>query len=285
METPFDFNRSLMELLIQIPEGRISTYQIIAQALGDCFAEKAVKKSLNETRWNQDNVVEKLEKGVPFSGFVSEKPLEKLRDLQLSLSHEVITKDEFTELNLVAGVDVAYHKNKAYVACVVMDSQFNIVDSYSTSLEIFFPYIPTYLSFREAPPIFSVLAKVSKFDAILVNGHGVAHPRGCGLATYVGLKLRKPTIGVARNILVGEAKPHDNQLSSIIYEEKIIGKEIITRSGGRLYVSVGNMISLSSSCKISLKFTRNNSLPEPLMKAHNLARDEKNKHLNNLANT
>ena len=181
------------------------------------------------------------------------------------------------EPNLVAGVDVAYHEDKAYAACVLMYSPFNIVDSCCTSLEISFPYIPSYLAFREGPPILAVLEKVSKFDAVIVKGHGIAHPRGCGLATYVGLKVNKPTIGVARNILVGEVKPHNNQCSPMVYAGKIVGKEIKTPSGGRLYVSVGNMISLCFSCQIVLKLIRNSSLPEPLMKAHSLARNEKKK--------
>jgi deoxyribonuclease V len=106
---------------------------------------------------------------------------------------------------------------------------------------------PSYLAFREGLPIIAVLEKVSKFDAVIVNGHGIAHQRGCGLATYVGLKVRKPTIGVTRNILVGEVKPQDNQCSPMVYEGKIVGKEIKTLSGGRIYVSVGNMISLCFS--------------------------------------
>jgi deoxyribonuclease V len=274
----FDFNRNLSELLEQIPEGRLSTYQIIAQALGDRFAERTVKKILEETGWGKGKVIEKMEKGVPFSGFISESPLKKLKDLQLSLSQKVIIRDVLPEPNLVAGVDVAYHEDNAYAACVIMDSLFNIVDSCCTSLEIPFPYIPSYLAFREGLPIIAVLEKVSKFDAVIVNGHGIAHQRGCGLATYVGLKVRKPTIGVTRNILVGEVKPQDNQCSPMVYEGKIVGKEIKTLSGGRIYVSVGNMISLCFSCKIVLKLIRNSSLPEPLMKAHNLARNEKKKH-------
>ena len=63
-----------------------------------------------------------------------------------------------------------------------------------------FPYVPGLLAVREAPAALHALARLPTApDVLMVDGHGVAHPRRCGIACYLGLTLDAPAIGVAKS--------------------------------------------------------------------------------------
>eukprot|EP00518_Triparma_eleuthera_P008591 CAMPEP_0182470060 /NCGR_PEP_ID=MMETSP1319-20130603/18080_1 /TAXON_ID=172717 /ORGANISM="Bolidomonas pacifica, Strain RCC208" /LENGTH=303 /DNA_ID=CAMNT_0024670455 /DNA_START=298 /DNA_END=1206 /DNA_ORIENTATION=- len=70
------------------------------------------------------------------------------------------------------------------------------------------PYVPGFLSFREAPPLLPVLmATQSRPDFLLCDGNGQLHPSSFGLASHLGLLLEDrglmvPTIGAAKNLHV-----------------------------------------------------------------------------------
>jgi len=67
-----------------------------------------------------------------------------------------------------------------------------------------FPYIPTFLSFREGRAIVSAYAELpEKPELLMGDGCGINHPRSAGLATHIGVALDLPTIGVAKSILCG----------------------------------------------------------------------------------
>ncbi|MFQ5762104.1 MAG: endonuclease V, partial [Candidatus Bathyarchaeia archaeon] len=106
----------------------------------------------------------------------------------------------------VAGFDVAYDGPHAEVAAVVMDCvSRRVLETKTFAGKVRFPYIPGLLSFREGPLILAAHRRLDHdVHVLMVEGHGVAHPLGCGLASYVGCALRKPTIGVAKGILWGE---------------------------------------------------------------------------------
>ncbi|MFB0557811.1 MAG: endonuclease V, partial [Candidatus Bathyarchaeia archaeon] len=106
------------------------------------------------------------------------------------------------------------------------------------------------------------------FDVLLINGHGIAHPRGCGLATCVGLELDVPTIGVAKRALVGKIGEQKGAWALLLYEGRVIGAEIKREGHSPIYASVGHMISLESSVETVLTTLSNDLLPEPLAQAH-----------------
>jgi deoxyribonuclease V len=268
MASPIDFYEDLLHVIEQIPRGKISTYIKIAKALGDPVAAKAVKKALERERFSEfrTRVVESAPHGSGyFDDFVSERPLEQLARYQIEQAELVIRGDDLHNSDRVAGFDVSYQGDVAASACVVMDSDLEVIDSASTVIPVSFPYIPGYLMFREAPAIEAIAEHVTGFDVLMVNGHGIAHPRGCGLASYVGLKLDQPTIGVARTLLVGEKREMGH---SVIHDGEVIAAEISRPGHAPFYVSTGHRISLTSCIEIVRRMAWAGQLPEPLRLAH-----------------
>ncbi len=278
MTLGFDFYVALREILEQIPENRVTTPMHLALALGDPIANRAVIEAMNRKDLrvfaskvtqhpsNQEKV---------FTDFYSDTPLKKFIELQRSMAGRAVLEDHPKNIRRVAGVDAAYSDDVAHGACVVMDRKLNIMESQSVVTEALFPYIPGYLAFREAPAILSAARGASGFDVLLVNGHGVAHPRGCGLATFVGLELDAPTIGVARRRLVGDVGGERGGWSPVTLGGVVVGAEIRETGRAPIYVSAGHLISLESSLEIVRDFRVEGVLPEPLRLAHMIAKKEK----------
>lgn len=64
---------------------------------------------------------------------------------------------------------------------------------------IYVPYIPGCLAFREYDLVEKTVQKLeSNIDLYFFDGNGYLHPRHMGLATYAGIMLEKPSIGVTK---------------------------------------------------------------------------------------
>ena len=147
-------------------------------------------------------------KTVFFNDFKTNFPLKKLREEQIKLSKKITLKDEFKRIETVAGIDVAYPKNEfdyACGACVVMDYKTKqIVEKKTIFWETDFPYISTYLFYREFPVIRELVNILKTEPTIFMfDGNGVLHPYSIGLATQAGITLNKPSIGIAKRLLYG----------------------------------------------------------------------------------
>jgi len=270
MDRGFDFYGALKELVEQVPEEQATTPRLLAEALGDPGATRAVIEALkrNEFTRTPTNVSPAIGEGVAFSKFKTDHPLQRLAEHQERMAKRVVITPFILGAPLVAGVDASYGEDTVYAACVVMNRDMEIVDSASAAVETRFPYIPGYLSFREAPGLLSAVRKVSGFDVLMVNGHGVAHPRGCGLASLVGIEADKPTIGVARRALLGEVGKIRGVLTPFIFNGLTVSAEVKRTEGAPIYVSVGHKIDLKSAVRITRKTWSQGRLPEPLRAAH-----------------
>ena len=277
-----DLYASLRNLLNQVPEGMITTSLDLARALGDRRAASAVTEMLRDQEFAQQayKVVDSRHSdATPFRDFATEEPLRRLQEMQKLMAETIIIEDSFGELELYAGADASYRGDEAYAACVVMDGGLDVREISFEAARIRFPYIPGYLMFREAPVIVRAAEKTSRFDVLIVNGHGVAHPRGCGLASCVGLELDMPTIGVAGRRLVGSLGPKKDGWTPIILEEKVVGARISRQSRSPIFVSTGHRISLETSVEIVRRMTLEGHLPEPLRLAHLEARRRSRDHM------
>jgi len=279
MALGFDFYAALRGLLEQVPEDMATTPRHLACALGDPVADRAVIEALGRKEFQPFENRVATEPYIyerNFTNFDSDKPLRRLADKQRMMAERVILNDQNEDIRRIAGVDAAYSGNKAYAACVVMDREFKITELRTVVSEIGFPYIPGYFAFREASITLSAAREASVFDVLLVNGHGIAHPRGCGLGTYVGLELDAPTIGIARRLLVGDIGAERGGWTPITLGSIIVGAKLGGKGRSSVYVSVGHRISLETSVEIVRDFQVDGGLPEPLRVAHSRAIEMRN---------
>ena len=183
--------------------------------------------------------------------------------LQKKLSTKVITKNILPKkIKRICGIDVSYRNDFAYCSAVILDkNNLNIIETKTSKLKSTARYIPGLFMLKESKPILHTLNKLKKnFDVLLVDGNGQLHPRRCGLACYIGLKLDKPVIGVAKSLLCGKVRSD----SKVEYKGRVLGYEI-KQNKKKIYVSVGHKMSLNSAVKIFKELIVNgNWYPEPL---------------------
>lgn len=186
--------------------------------------------------------------------------------IQKEISTKLITHDTFDKIEKICGIDISYRNETAYCSGVITNTAFDIVATINIKRKVEYPYIPGLFFLRESGPILKTLALLkdendNDFDVLLIDGHGVLHPRKCGLASYIGYSIDKPTIGVAKSLLCGSVK-RDHFVE---YDETILGYEIKKRGKRPTYISAGHKISLKKSIQIVENLTKDGErLPEPL---------------------
>ena len=140
-----------------------------------------------------------------------------------------------------------------------------------------YPYLPGLLAFRVAPAMLEALGLLeSASDFIIVEGHGLAHPRGFGLACHLGVLTGFPTIGCAGAVLVGTNDPpaaEKGAWAPLRVGNEVVGAVLRTRDGARpVYVSVGSGVDLDAAIKWTLECCSKYRNPEPLRVARRAAR-------------
>jgi deoxyribonuclease V len=125
------------------------------------------------------------------------------------------------------------------------------------------------------PAILNAWQKVkAQLDVLLVHAHGIAHPRGMGLASHVGLWLNIPTIGVDKSLLYGcesDVSKRVGDWTELVDEHNskhVIGAVVRTCDTSKpVYVSPGHLIDLQHSIDFVLACCREHRLPEPIRSA------------------
>lgn len=212
--------------------------------------------------------------------------LERLRKIQEYVAKKTILKDDLSyPLEIVTGVDLAYSGETAIAAAVSLN--YNTLEEVEDKViqeKLLFPYIPTYLSFREGGIASSVIEKLQKRPNLLfLDSHGIAHPRLCGCATHVGVLLNIPTIGVAKSRLCGkvtEIPEKAGEWAYLRYKRRNVGAVLLSKEGCKpIYISPGNKMTLKTAVRITKHFLRGYKLPEPTRRAHLLANKKLRKHI------
>ncbi|HEX6885509.1 MAG TPA: endonuclease V [Planctomycetota bacterium] len=139
-----------------------------------------------------------------------------------------------------------------------------------------FPYVPGLLAYRELPALLAAYARLPEEpDLLLVDGHGLAHPRRCGIACHLGVELARPSIGCGKSLLVGTHRtpgPRRGAHTRLVHRGEVVGACLRTRSGVRpVYVSSGHRIELEAALALVLACARGFRLPEPIRAADHLA--------------
>jgi deoxyribonuclease V len=165
--------------------------------------------------------------------------------LQKNIAKKVVAaKDDFGKISSICGVDIAYggsNRNTAYCSAVIMARNMQkLIECVNVQTIVKYPYVPGLLMLREAEPIFYTLKLLKNtYDLLLIDGHGLLHPRKCGLACYIGVTLDKPTIGVAKSRLCGTVQPD----GFVELDGEILGYAI----SKKLYISVGHRVTLKTA--------------------------------------
>ena len=210
-------------------------------------------------------------------------------------------------LRLIAGCDISFIKDdnvNALSALVVLTyPELNVVYSSFHDIELTEPYIPGFLAFREAQHILDLIKELRdkrpdlEQDCLLVDGNGLLHPRGCGLACHLGVLADMPTIGIGKNLLYIDGLTKAKVKAWLAEEKKEGGdgttsvldgmqrKDLVGESGKThgaavavagvstpIYVSVGHKVSLDTAVAVAIACSRHR-IPEPVRQADLLSRD------------
>jgi deoxyribonuclease V len=199
--------------------------------------------------------------------------------IQEDLRKRLVLVDVSGDPRTVAGVDVSYSRSRdlLFAAIVVLDTEsLETIETASAALRPVFPYIPGLLTFREGPVVLEAYRRLStEPDLLMFDGQGIAHPRGLGLASHVGVLLDKPAIGCAKSRLVGEFKEPKQKRGSmrtLSLHSKKVGVVLRTRDNTKpLFVSPGHRITVETAARRVLDAGRGYRLPEPTRRAHHEA--------------
>ncbi len=198
--------------------------------------------------------------------------------IQRQLAGRVRQTPPRSPIRLVAGVDLAFSRDGArcIAGVVVWDlDRGEVVEECLAVRRLRFPYVPGLLSFREGPAILAALRRLRCApDALVCDGHGLAHPRRFGIACHIGVICERPSVGCAKSRLVGEhAEPAARRGSRcpLMHRGERIGTLLRTRDGVKpVFVSVGHRIDLASCERLVLRCGAGRRLPEPTRRADRL---------------
>ncbi len=207
----------------------------------------------------------------------------RLVEVQRRIASRVVLKDRFST-EAVAGVDQAFLDDLVISGAVVLGPDGDVRDKASYAMKAAVPYVPGFLSFREGPAAIKAISALDVRPTLLfVDGCGINHPRMAGLATYVGVILDLPTIGVSKSILCGKFDlPEEvGEATSLVYGDAQVGYLLKSCKGCRpIVVAPGHRISVDSALEMTRQWIKGHKLPEPCRLAHEEANRMKDRQAN-----
>lgn len=304
-----DLWKETYDLVAQVPEGRVTTYGEVAKALGDVVASRFVGLAMSRnddivrvpcrrvvqsdgfvggyTGGGSEKKIQLLRKEgiefaeskvvdfdkILFSDFETEYPLRRLRRTQMDLKRHLVLTEFKKEIKSVAGIDIAYDGDDAYAALVKFDFRSKVETArHVVRGRAAFPYVPTYLAFREMPIIEPLMDLIDDETVLMYDGNGVLHPEGFGITSQVGVVFGVPTIGVAKRLLCGEMSSSSSKGAiRVVLNGKLAGHALYGGQSERpVFVSAGHRISQNQAKAIAVRFLRHR-VPEPTRIAHIVA--------------
>ncbi|XP_044272858.1 endonuclease V isoform X2 [Varanus komodoensis] len=198
----------------------------------------------------------------------------------------------FAGLERVGGVDLSYVKGDDTSACaslvVLSYPDLKVLYEDSRMVDVHAPYVAGFLAFREVSFLVEAVQRLEEKEpalrpqVLLVDGNGILHHRGFGIACHLGILTGLPCIGVAKKLLQVEGLTNDD-----VHKEQIRALQkggntfALSSSSGRIlgmalrscakstkpvYVSVGHKMSLSSAVRLVHSCSKFR-IPEPIRQA------------------
>lgn len=202
----------------------------------------------------------------------------------------MVREDAHGPVHRIAGVDISSTRfdpaNLVHAAVVVLSwPELTPLATAAATERATMPYIPGYLGFREVPALLVAWQRLATTpdlvpDLVMVDGHGVAHPRGLGIAAHLGALLDVPAIGVAKSVLVGRpAAPLPEEPGAtvpLLWKGRRLGTVLRTkRRSNPLIISTGHRVGEASAVEWVRRCLRGYRLPEPTRLAHLAANAER----------
>ena len=204
--------------------------------------------------------------------------LAHLTEQQREMQERVMLQKPDFDLKLIAGCDSSFIGEDRILSAFVLLTypELELVEKVYHVGAVELPYIPGFLAFREAPNLLKAYEKLQqKPDLIMVDGHGISHPRRLGIATHLGIHLNKPTMGVAKKVLVGKYKEPDitkGSISPLVYKDEVIANVLRTKDKVKpVFISPGHLMDLVSATTIAMACAIKHKLPEPTRLADHYA--------------
>lgn len=201
-----------------------------------------------------------------------------LRSIQEELKNEIKIIPLLKPPELLAGIDASFLADTIIcAACLFSFPELELIEQSVATRKLAFPYIPGYLSFREGPAVLDALAGLSRKPGLLIfDGQGIAHPRGVGLAAFMGALIGLPSIGCAKTRLVGEySEPGEKRgdWSPLIHKGERVSAVLRTQDRVKpVFVSPGNLIDIEGSVRMVLNCAPRYRLTEPVRAADALSK-------------
>ncbi|NWX91094.1 ENDOV Endonuclease, partial [Nothoprocta ornata] len=201
----------------------------------------------------------------------------------------------FAGLHRVGGLDLSYVKGDESGACaslvVLSYPQLQVLYEDCQMVAVTAPYIAGFLAFREVPFLVEAIQRLQQKDpgltpqVLLVDGNGLLHHRGFGVACHLGVLTDLPCIGVAKNLLqvdgLARDELHREQIRSLRMEGdtfpltgtsgNVLGMVLrsCSSSSKPLYVSVGHRVCLETAVSL-VKSCCRYRIPEPIRQVQRL---------------
>ena len=204
-------------------------------------------------------------------------------------------------IKYIAGVDISFIKNRnedsqqlGISALVVCDYKtLKIVYEDYKLVTIDEPYIPGFLAFREVKHFVNLIEELKQNSpqyipqVILVDGNGIFHNKGFGLASHLGVLVDIPTIGCGKTVFAVDGITKRKVEDIYYYELKKKGdaKKLIGKSRTQwgyalrttkeydypMIISIGHKVSNETALQI-VKNTCIYRVPEPIRLSDKISR-------------
>lgn len=201
------------------------------------------------------------------------------KERQEKLRGQVALEELDEEPELIAGADISFSRRSPVMHAAIVVLRLPDLEPVARSLftdETPFPYIPGLLAFRELPVLLSAWQQLDiKPDVLILDGHGLAHPRRMGVATHFGIEIDWPTIGCAKNILTGthgDLPPEKGARTPLLDGEEQVGITLRSRTNiNPIYISPGHRVGFDDVYSVIMQSLGRYKLPETTRYAHRWA--------------
>lgn len=233
-----------------------------------------------------------------FFGDLEQKHRQWTEEQNKLLSQVIIPQDRgyFPQIgDVVLALDIQYKGDDAHVAGNLFQWQGEEIGTFAGVARVDAPYIPSFFCFREGPPLLAFVRTLEKKaipspHLIIVDGHGIAHPRRFGVACWMGIATGRPAIGCAKETLLpyhGDLDPERGSFIEVFLEDqglpssrsgaetqRIVGYVLRNQNGvNPIFTSPGHLVSLKDCVPIVLGLPGAYRVPDPLRKADHAARE------------